>query len=113
MILAAVGSWLKGTKTPLMNMSGNLTSVPSIWMGAGEATGGDERRSDIVEKQIEPNTMATTRVRGSIILAPITNAITIGTIEIIMPVSADAIISPKRIVQTAMGVETSLSSVRA
>ena len=68
-----------------MNMSGNLTRVLSIWIGAGEATGGKERRSDIVEKQIEPKIIAIPRVNGSIILAPITSAITMGTIEIIIP----------------------------
>jgi hypothetical protein len=96
-----------------MNIRGNLISVPSIWIGAGDATGGHERRSDMVEKQIEPKIMATTRVSGSIILAPIISAITIGTIDIIMPESAEASISPKRIVHTATGVETSLSRVRA
>jgi hypothetical protein len=96
-----------------MNINGNLTSVLSIWIGAGWFTGGKERISAIVEKQIEPSRIAVIRIDGSTILVPTATAITIGIMEITIPVKADASMSPKRIVQTATGVETSLSKVLA
>ena len=111
--LAAAGNSLKGRKTPLINIKGNLTSVPSIWIGAGEATGGIERRSAIVAKQSEARIIPTSRTRGLVILAPVARAIRIGTIEITMPVRAEASMSPKSIVQTATGQEISLSNVLA
>ena len=45
--------------------------------------------------------------------APIAKAMMMGTMDMIIPVSIDASISPKSIVQIASGEETSLSSVLA
>jgi hypothetical protein len=71
-----------------------------------------ERRSAIVEKHIEPRSTAIIRTNGLIMLVPTATIIKIGIIEITIPVKAEASISPKRIVQTATGAETSLSKVR-
>jgi molybdopterin-binding protein len=68
---------------------------------------------DAVAKQIEPRIMATASIKGFTKVVPTAKAIMMGTIEIITPIIADAIMSPKRIVHTATGLETNLSSVRA
>jgi hypothetical protein len=57
--------------------------------------------------------MAATSINGFTIVVPITNAMIIGTMDIIIPVSIDAIISPRSIVQVATGDDISLSSVLA
>ena len=113
MLLANAGISLKGTKTPLMNISGNFTKELIIWEYCGALAGGAEIRSDAVAKQIEPRIMETTSISGFTMVVPTARAIMIGTTEIITPIIADASISPKRIVHTATGLETSLSSVRA
>jgi hypothetical protein len=84
-----------------------------IWEYWGAFLGGEEIITDSVAKQTEPRIMANARIRGLVMTVPITRAIMMGTIEMAIPVSMDATISPKRIVQTANGAETSLSNVLA
>lgn len=112
-LLANAGISLKGTKIPLINKSGNLTNELIIWEYWGALAGGEEIISDAVAKQTEPRIIATTSINGFTIVVPTAKAMIIGTIEIIMPVSIDATISPKSIVQTARGDDASLSSVLA
>jgi hypothetical protein len=113
MLLANAGISLKGTKMPLMNMSGNFTKELIIWEYCGALAGGEEIMSDAVAKQIEPRIMATTSINGFTTAIPMARAMIIGTMDMIIPVSIDASISPKRIVQTATGQEISRSSVLA
>jgi len=113
MLLAKPGISLKGTKIPLINISGNLINELIICEYWGALTGGDDIKSEAVAKQIEPRITATKRISGFTIVVPTTKAMIIGTIDIIMPVSIDATISPKSIVQTARGDDASRSSVRA
>jgi hypothetical protein len=113
MLLANAGISLKGTKMPLMNMSGNFTKELIIWEYCGALAGGEEIMSDAVAKQIEPRIMATASISGFTMVAPMTKAMIMGTVDMIMPVSIDASISPNSIVQIASGEEASLSSVLA
>jgi hypothetical protein len=113
MLLAKEGISLKGIKIPLMNMSGNFMKELIIWEYWGALAGGEEMSSDPVAKQTAPRIMAPTSVNGFTIADPMAMAIMMGTIDIITPVSIDASISPRRIVQTAIGAEISRSSVRA
>jgi hypothetical protein len=111
--LTNVGISLRGRKTPLMNISGNFIKELIICEYCGALAGGEEIMSDAVAKQIEPRIIAIASIKGFTKVVPIAMAMMIGTIEIITPIIADAIMSPKRIVHTAIGLETSLSSVRA
>ena len=113
MLLANLGNSLKGTKIPLINKSGNLTKELIIWEYCGALAGGEEIRSEAVAKQIEPRIMATASINGFTMVVPTAMAMIMGTMEIIIPVSIDATISPKSIVHTASGDDTSLSSVLA
>ena len=113
MLLANPGNSLKGTKTPLINMSGNLTNELIIWEYCGALAGGEEMISEAVAKQTEPRIMATRSIRGFTIVVPTARAMMIGTMDMIIPVSIEASISPKSIVQIASGEETNLSSVLA
>ena len=113
MLLANAGISPKGTKTPLMNMSGNFMMVLSIMEYCGALAGGEEIMSDAVEKQIEPRIIATASISGFTMVAPTASAMMIGMMDMIMPVSIEASISPRRIVQTATGQEISRSSVLA
>ena len=113
MLLANPGNSLKGTKTPPMNTSGNLTKELIIWEYCGALAGGEEMISEAVAKQIDPRIIATASINGFTMVAPMTKAMIMGTMDMIIPVSIDATISPKSIVQIASGEETSLSSVLA
>jgi len=113
MLLAKAGISLRGTKTPLINMSGNFTKELIIWEYCGALAGGDEIIRDRVAKLTAPRITATASTSGFTIVAPMAIAMIIGTTVMIIPVSIDASISPSRIVQTAIGAETSRSSVRA
>ncbi len=113
MLLANAGISLKGTKTPLMNISGNFTKELIIWEYCGALAGGEEMMSEAVAKQTEPRIMAATSISGFTMVVPMTKAMIIGTIDIIIPVSMDASISPKSIVQIASGEEANLSNVLA
>ncbi len=113
MLLANTGISPKGIKTPLMNISGNFMKELIIWEYCGALAGGEEIMSDAVAKQIEPRIMATTSINGFTMVVPTAKAMIIGTMDMIIPVSIDASISPKRIVQTATGQEISRSSVLA
>ena len=113
MLLANPGNSLKGTKTPLINMSGNLTNELIIWEYCGALAGGEEMISEAVAKQTEPRIIATASISGFTMVVPMAKAIIMGTMDMIIPVSIDASISPKSIVQIASGEETSLSSVLA
>ena len=112
MILTAAGISLMGLKTPLMNIRGNLTSVLIICVIWGAVVGGAEIKREAVEKQTEPKIMARARIKASVTVVPNARAMINGTIEMMTPVIAEASMSPKRIVQTATGQETSLSNVR-
>ena len=98
---------------PLMNISGNFTKELIIWEYCGALVGGEEISSDAVAKQTAPRIIAPASINGFTMGDPMAMAIIMGTIDIITPVSIDASMSPRRIVQTAMGAETSRSSVRA
>lgn len=113
MLLANPGNSLKGTNTPLMNMSGNLIKELIIWEYCGALAGGEEMMSEAVAKQIEPKIMATASISGFTIVVPMAKAMIMGIMDMIIPVSIDATISPKSIVQIASGDDTSLSSVLA
>jgi hypothetical protein len=113
MLLAKAGIWVKGTKMPLMNMSGNFTKELIIWEYCGALVGGEEISRDRVAKQIAPRKIATASTRGLTIADPTEMAMIMGTMVMNIPVSIDASISPRRIVHTATGAETSRSRVRA
>jgi len=113
MFLANAGNSPKGTKTPLIKMSGNLMKELIIWEYCGALAGGEEIISEAVAKQIEPRIMATTSINGFTMSVPMAKAMIMGTMDMIIPVSIDASISPRSIVQVATGAETSLSSVLA
>lgn len=112
-LLAKPGNSLKGTKTPLMNMSGNLTKELIIWEYCGALAGGEEITNASAAKQTEPSIIAIVSINGLTKVVPMAIAMIMGTIDMIIPVSIDASISPKRIVQIASGDEASLSSVLA
>jgi hypothetical protein len=82
-------------------------------MGAGELVGGKEKMRAIVEKHREPKIIPASIARGWTNVAPTTRERRIGMIETTRPDSAEASISPKRIVQTDTGQDTSLSRVLA
>lgn len=113
MLLAKVGISLRGTKMPLMNMSGNFMKELIICEYWGALAGGEEISSDMVAKHVAPRIIATVSTRGLMIEEPTPMAMIMGTIVIIIPVNIDASISPRSIVQTAIGAETSRSSVLA
>jgi hypothetical protein len=79
----------------------------------GALAGGEEIINDAVAKQIAPRIIAPASINGFTMEDPTAMAIMMGPIDMTTPVSMDASISPRRIVQTATGAETSRSSVRA
>ena len=83
MALAASGRLLSGMKTPLINRSGNLIRVLSIWVYCGPLTGGTEKSNAIVAKQIEPTMIANISVNGFVIATPNPIAIRMGMMEMI------------------------------
>jgi len=96
-----------------MNIKGNLTRVLSICMGAGELVAGKEKISAIAEKHRELRRTPASITQGWTNATPTTRESNIGIREIANPVSAEASISPRRIVQTDTGHDTSLSKVLA
>ena len=57
--------------------------------------------------------MAAARINGLVMVVPKARAMIIGIMEMTIPVSMDATMSPKRIVQIESGEETNLSRVLA
>jgi hypothetical protein len=62
---------------------------------------------------MDPRSTAIIRMNGLTMFVSTAIVIMMGIMEITMPVKAEATMSPKRIVQTAIGAETNLSKVRA
>jgi hypothetical protein len=82
-------------------------------MGAGELVAGKEKMSAMAEKQRALRIIPAASTTGWVNETPNAKAIATGTIVIIKPVKAEASKSPRRIVQTDTGQETSLSKVLA
>ena len=96
---------------PLINIKGNLIKVLNIWIGAGELVAGTEKMSAIDEKQRELRIIPASRTRGCVNETPSARAIATGMIVTTRPVSAEASMSPRRMVQTDTGQDANLSRV--
>ena len=82
-------------------------------MAAGELVAGKEKMSAIDEKHKAARITAIARINGYCMVAPPNSPIRMGTRDMAIPKITDASMSPRRIVHTATGQDTSLSSVLA
>jgi hypothetical protein len=108
---ATAGNWLNGMKMPLINIKGNLIKVLNIWIGAGVLVAGIEKMRAIEEKQRELRTIPASRTTGCVNETPSARATATGMIVTTRPVSAEASMSPRRMVQTDTGQDANLSRV--
>ncbi len=98
-------------KTPLMKTSGNLTREESIITVAGVSEGGDDRRAPREEKQKE-EIRVPSNIRGKLSIgAPIIMLTAMGIADTSRAKITEANTSPRIMVVTVMGAETSRSSV--
>ena len=110
--LAQVGRSPTEMKIPLMNINGNFMNVDSIITLAGVSVGGEESNIPNAEKQKVANGIPIIKATGLAISPPRRNMPTDnGTIDISIPKTKDAIMSPSRIVLNDTGAETNRSSV--
>lgn len=100
-----------GMNTPLMNIRGNLIRVDNIIMFEGVSVGGADINEPRVEKQNADRTVPMIKYRLTIPSPSRTTPMM--RIKDVMkrPNKKEAIMSPRRILHSATGVETSLSKV--
>ena len=104
------GSSSSGMKMPLMKTKENFTMEESIWMVAGMLVGGEENMSPSEEKQEADRIIPRARMKGWSIFTPATRPTKMGTMEMATPKIEEASISPKIIVDTTTGQDTSLGA---